>query len=106
MTETSGVTPPGSSSGSPQSSDSSELNEIAQTPYGQSYQLKGNTAMLQWVNHFYPNMSEDQKEQFVEQFNMNLCKQVSQTIQQDLSKMQKDAKKMKDAQEGIIDSND
>ena len=106
MFETSGITPPSGSNENPQSSDASELDDIAETPYGQAYALKGNTATMQWVTHFYPSMSEKQKEKFIEQFNMNLCNQVSQAIQDNLSKMEKDAKKMKDAQEGIIDSND
>ena len=98
MADSSKITP--LSSGSLSSSSDNLLPKQMQTQMSKTYEIKGNSAIRAWAKNFYPQMSAKQLDQFVQQFLMTICKQVSQQIGKEMQKARKAAQKMKRAEEG------
>jgi hypothetical protein len=100
MSDSSGVPPPSSGSSSQSSSQQGALPTQIQTGMSKPYDIKGDTAIRNWAKHFYPGMTEDQLNKFVQQFLMTICQQISQQIGKEMQEQRKQAQKLKRAEEG------
>ena len=99
MSDSGGVTPPSSGSSSQPSSQDAPPPQV-QTGMSKSYDVKGDTAIRSWAQHFFPGMSESQLDRFVQQFLQTICQEVSRQIGNEMKKMHKQAEKLKRAEEG------
>ena len=101
MSDSGGVTPPSSgSSGSSGSSPQDQLPVQVETGMGKAYDVKGDTAIRQWAQHFFPGMSGQQLDKFVEQFTMTICQQINQQIARALKQSKKAMERLKKAETG------
>ncbi|WP_420422112.1 hypothetical protein [Simkania sp.] len=99
MSDSGGVTPPSSGSSPPPSSKDAPPAQI-QTGMGKAYDVKGDTAIRNWAKHFFPGMSEDQLNRFVQQFMQSICQEISRQIGKEMQQQKKTAQKLKRAEEG------
>ena len=97
MADSGGVKPP---SGSDHPPPSLGLPEQVHTKMEQSYTVKGDTAIRNWVKHFFPAMSEKQVNLFVERFTMTICQQINQQISKELKRARESARKLRKSEEG------
>jgi len=100
MSDSGGVTPPSSGSSGSSSSPQDQLPPEIETGMGKAYALKGDTAIRQWAQHFFPGISGKQLDQFVQQFTMTICQQINQQIARALKQSKKAMERLKRAEEG------
>lgn len=100
MSDSGGVTPPSSGSSGSSSSPQDQLPVQVETGMGKAYDIKGDSAIKRWAQHFYPGMTGKQLDQFVEQFTMTICQQINQQIARALKQSKKAMDRLKKAEEG------
>jgi hypothetical protein len=93
-----GITPP--SSGGSDASSSNSLPKQIQTGMSRSYEVKGNSAIRSWAQHFFPQMTSDDLDTFIQEFLMTICQQVCVQVKKELENARKQARKLREAEEG------
>lgn len=91
--DTGGITP---SSNAPKD----DIPKQFQTGMSKPYNVKGDTAIRNWAKHFFPGMTNDQLDRFVQQFLMRICQNISREIGKEMKKQHKLAEKLKRAAKG------
>lgn len=86
--------------GTDSSSANAKTHSQIQTGMSKPYEVKGDSAIREWAQHWYPTMSPSQLNQFVQKFLMTICQQISQQIGKEMQRARKEAQKLKRAEEG------